>query len=265
MAELTVEKLTVLRGRTPLVNDVSFQLQRRELVVLLGPNGAGKTTLLRAALGLTPAQHGRIKLNGTELKRITPRERARQVGYLPQTRALAWAISVRAAVSLGRFAHGATPGRLSGAHEEAVEQAMAECGIDHMAERATDTLSGGELARVHLARAMAGQTPLLIADEPVAALDPLHQHQVMSLFRRYVDHGGGVLAVLHDITLAARFADRLLWLKDGELVTAGTVEETLTPAQLARIYGVRATVQHLPEPDAAPNQRAIQVHIQGAL
>jgi iron complex transport system ATP-binding protein len=134
-------------------------------------------------------------------------------------------------------------GRLGALDTKAVDEALAACDLAPFAQRATDQLSGGEQARVHFARALAAQTPLLIADEPVAALDPYHQLRVMNLIRDYVQAGGGALVVLHDIALAARFADRLLWMRQGEIKASGTVAETLTEDRLAEIYRVTARVR----------------------
>lgn len=242
MSELSVRDISVARGAAGIVRGASLDLKAGELVVLLGPNGAGKTSLLRAALGLIEVDGGESRLDGVDINTLSPSERARRISYLPQARPLAWPANVRDVVALGRFAHGAPSGRLVGVDAEAVDEVVASCGLTDLAHRSTATLSGGELARVHFARAFAARTPLLIADEPVAALDPLHQHQVLRLLRTYVDDGGGALCVLHDISLAAQYADRLVWMKSGEIVASGTVRETVTPDRLAEIYGVRAQV-----------------------
>lgn len=242
MNELSVREISITRGASGIVRGASMNLKSGELVVLLGPNGAGKTSLLRAALGLIEADGGEAKLDGVDVTTLSPSERARRISYLPQARPLTWPACVRDVVALGRFAHGAPPGRLVGVDAEAVDEVMQSCGLADLADRSTATLSGGELARVHFARAFAARTPLLIADEPVAALDPLHQHQILRLLRAYVDDGGGALCVLHDINLAAQYADRLVWMKAGEIVADGSVRETVTPERLAEIYGVDAKV-----------------------
>jgi iron complex transport system ATP-binding protein len=238
--KLSLENLGVSTSGATLVSDVSFTFERGQFVVLLGPNGAGKTTLLRAALGLLDPTVGSANLNGVSTNSLSPLNRARAIAYLPQMRPLAWPAQVRDIVSLGRFAHGAALGRLDREDAAAVDRALTDCNLQLLSERRADTLSGGELARVHCARAFAAQTPLLIADEPVAALDPRHQHQVMGLIRSFVDGGGGALCVLHDIALAAKYADRLLWMKDGKLIADGPPEETITSKRLMNIYGVAA-------------------------
>ncbi len=243
MTELHAQNVTVRVGRATLVEAASFGLRSGELVALLGPNGAGKTTLLRATLGLGRLSAGSAILDGQAVARLSPAERARRVGYLPQVRPLAWPNTVRDVVALGRFAHGVAPGHLRGADAEAVERAVAACDLLEFAQRRTDTLSGGELARVHCARAFAAEAPLLLADEPTASLDLRHQFQVMDLLRRFVDAGGGVLVVLHDIELAVRFADRLMWMKAGVLLADGSPQETLTEDRLKTVYGMRARVE----------------------
>ncbi len=245
MTELAANTLTVVRDGAILVDGASFRLRAGEFVALLGPNGAGKTTLLRAALGLAPPTRGTATLGGEDTQTLTPRVRARRASYLPQRRPLAWPSPVRDVVALGRFSHGAALGRLGDADQRAVASALESCDLAALADRSADTLSGGELARVHFARAFAAEAPLLIADEPVAALDPRHQHRIMELVRSFVDTGGGALIVLHDVSLAARFADRLLWMLDGRIVADGTPAETLTAERLADVYGVRAGIDGL--------------------
>jgi len=143
-------------------------------------------------------------------------------------------------------------GRLKGLDAEAVDRALQACGLLELAGRRTDTLSGGELARVHCARAFAAEAPLLIADEPIAALDPRQQFRILDLIRTYVDQGGGALVVLHDIQLAARYASRMVWMKDGRIEADGPPSETLTAERMRDIYGVAARVEGL------------NIHIDGA-
>lgn len=239
---VTDASLTI--GDASLLDHASLSLVPGELVVLLGPNGAGKTSLLRAALGLARPDSGTAVLEGQAAASLSPRDRARAMTYLPQMRDLAWPLRVRDVVALGRFAYGASPERMGPADASATEQAMCACDLINLADRATDTLSGGELARVHIARALASQAPLMLADEPVASLDPRHQHKVMRLIRGYVDRGGGALVVLHDLDLAALYADRLVWMADGRTITSGSVVDTMTPHWITAIYGVQATVTH---------------------
>lgn len=242
MTKLQASNISIDIGQDCLVSDASFELNPRELTVLLGPNGAGKTSLLRGSLGLQALSNGTSTLSGVPLSNLSPTERARQVAYLPQIRPLAWPNRVQDVVALGRFSHGAAIGRLSPKDSDAVDRALSDCDLLYLRDRDTQTLSGGELARVHCARAFATEAPLLIADEPTAALDPRHQFRILDLIKAYVDKGGGALLVLHDIELAARYATRLIWMKQGRIVANGSVAETLTADRLANVYGVAAQV-----------------------
>lgn len=243
MTELKAVNLTLAKPGATLVDAASFTLAPGELVVLLGPNGAGKTSLIRTALGLQAPTSGTATLGGEDTVQLSPSARARQVAYLPQTRPLAWPNQVQDVVALGRFSHGATLGKLTGEDAAAVDRAMAACDLSHLANRSTGSLSGGELARVHCARAFATQARLLIADEPTAALDPRHQFRILDLIQAFVDAGGGALLVLHDIDLAARYATRLIWMKDSKIVADGTPAETLTPERLSDVYRVTARLE----------------------
>ena len=242
MTELIVENLCVRAGAATLVENASIGLRPGELAVLLGPNGAGKTSLLRGILGLTSGTTGEVQLQGQTLAQLSPMQRARILSYLPQRRPLAWPSPVRDVVSLGRYAWGCAPGRLGIEDVRAVDSALDACDLLEMSQRSTDTLSGGELARVHCARAFATEAPLLFADEPVASLDPRHRFRIMQLIRDHVRNGAGALVVLHDVSLAARFADRLIWMKDGRIVADGPAAETLTESRMAEIYQVHASI-----------------------
>ena len=239
---LAVSGLRLMAKGAALVEAASFGLRAGELIALLGPNGAGKTTLLRGAVGLARPAAGWARIEGEDTATMAPSRRARRLAYLPQNRPLAWPSPVRDLVALGRFAHGAVLGRLRGADRAAVERALAACDLMQLAGRSTATLSGGELARVHCARAFAAEAPLLVADEPVAELDPYHQFRVMELIRAFVADGGGALVVLHDVALASRYASRLIWMKGGRIVADGPPAATLTAARLADIYGVRGRI-----------------------
>ena len=147
-------------------------------------------------------------------------------------------------MALGRFAYGGTPAHLSEADRIAVDEALDICELNELRKRATDTLSGGELSRVHFARAFAGKAPLLIADEPLTALDPKHQLRVMRLIQRFTENGGTALIVLHDIALAAQFADVLLWIRFGRLVDEGPPASTFTEKNMSRVFDVDARIDN---------------------
>ena len=242
MTELIGVNLSVSAHDVSLLKSASASLCQGELVVLLGPNGAGKSMLLRSLLGLIKLDTGSATLGDDDVRALSPKLRAQRIAYLPQTRSLAWPNVVRDIVALGRFSHGAALGRLEGQDSIAVDKAIHACDIAHLQHRKADTLSGGELARVHCARAFAAEAPLLIADEPIAALDPRHQFRVMDLITDYVANGAGALVVLHDVGLAAQYATRLIWMKEGEIVAQGSPADTLSVDRLSDIYGVRARV-----------------------
>ncbi|WP_299329047.1 ABC transporter ATP-binding protein [Parasphingopyxis sp.] len=243
MSLLRAEVLSYAVEDRHLVADASFDLERGMVTALIGPNGSGKTTLLRLALGLLAADDGTALIDGLSVTELTPVARARQIAYLPQMRPLVWPQPVRDIVALGRFAYGAAPGRLSATDSAAVNQAIASCSLEGFEERAADTLSGGELSRVHLARALAGETPLIVADEPVAALDPRFQHEAMRIFRKVAAEGRGVLTVVHDLALAARYADHVLWMKEGRIVAEGSPLDTFSTDRLDAVFGVNAEVR----------------------
>lgn len=224
-----------------LLRDVSFEVTPGKLVGLLGPNGAGKTTAVRALLGLQPLSAGHAYLDGQPSHSLTPKQRALRVSYLPQARKLAWPIAVREAVSLGRFAYGGPMGRLGPVDAAAVENALTRCSLNGFEDRSVTSLSGGELARVHLARALASQGPALIADEPTAALDPGHSFDVLATLQSQARDGQAVLVVLHDLALAARFCDEIILLHQGKLVIQASPREALNPQILSSVYRVKAT------------------------
>jgi iron complex transport system ATP-binding protein len=207
---------------------------------LIGPNGAGKTTLLRVLAGLTRADRGGVRIDGRLLERWDRRALARTLAYLPQRGVAHWPLTVRRLVLLGRLPHGAPWGGISAADRAAAEHAMARVGIGHLAERPISSLSGGEAALALIARALAVAASILLVDEPVAALDPFHQLQVMELLREEAARGVAVLAVLHDLSLASRFCDDLVLLHEGRILAQGRAEDVLAPEAIARAYAVTA-------------------------
>lgn len=236
---LKVESLfAALNGRT-ILPSVSMNAYQGDFIGLIGPNGAGKSTLLKALAGVIPAE-GVIAITETPLASMNVRERALLLSYLPQARPVHWAMPVRNIVALGRFAFGA--GRLDAAGEAAIERAMEETGIHHLANRPVTDLSGGELARVHMARALCAETPILLADEPTAALDPAHQLSLMTILKARAAKGGLVIAALHDLPLAARFCSRIIVLSDGDIVANARPDEALSATLLRDVFNIEASV-----------------------
>ncbi|AMM82968.1 ABC transporter [Martelella sp. AD-3] len=240
---LGVDNLTVRIGGRAIIDNVTLSVGHGELVGLIGPNGAGKTTLLKACLGLARAS-GDVNLADRPLAAMTPLERARAVAYLPQDHEIAWAVAVRHIVGLGRqpWREASVFGDYAGGH--VIARAMECMGVDALADRRADTLSGGERARVLIARALAQAAPLLVADEPVAGLDPAHQIALMEVFGSLLHDGRSVVCSLHDLGLAARWCTRLVMLSEGRVVADGPPSAVLTPENLRRVYGVEAFFGH---------------------
>lgn len=239
MTTLSIQNLSLTIDRNRLLDDVSLSIGTGELVGLIGPNGAGKSSLLRAITGNLQGWEGAIDLDGQPLDAVSRQDRAKAIAYLPQAHEGLWPISGRRLVMLGRLPH---LGPFSGATDQdyaLVEQILRDVDALAFADRPVTHLSGGELARIWLARALAVQAPLLLADEPIAALDPAHQLATMSLFHNAVKQGQGVMVVLHDLGLAARLCDRLVLMDRGKVVADGTPQNVLTADRVAAVYKVR--------------------------
>ncbi len=240
MSALSLSDLGVtLRGRT-VFSDVTFSVGPGEMVGLIGPNGAGKTSLMRAALGLIPC-------DGTSsLATLSPAERARAVAWMPQAREIAWPVPVERVVALGRLPYLPLRGGLPDQDRAHVESALDRLDLQGLRHRAASRLSGGEQARALIARALAQDTPLLMADEPIAGLDPAHQISAMRIFRDLAREGRAVIVSLHDLGLAARHCTRLILLAEGGVMADGTPAEVLSPERMARAFGVSVWHQDTP-------------------
>ena len=245
---LSISNLRVRLGGKTILDRLDVGVGAGEFVGLIGPNGAGKSTLLRAALGLLPYD-GTVLLDGADGAALSARARAGKAAYLAQEREIAWAVPVETVVALGRAPHRrgfAAPGPRD---EAIVDEAMQRMDVAGFRGRIATELSGGEKARVLTARALAQDTPLLLADEPTAGLDPAHQIALMRVFRELAASGRGVVASLHDLGLAARWCSRLVLVARGRIVAEGAPAEVLTPERLREIYGVGA---FFAEADGAP-------------
>jgi iron complex transport system ATP-binding protein len=238
MTLLSVKALSVTLRKRPVLRGVSFEVRRGELVGLIGPNGAGKSTLMRAALGLIPFE------GGSTLAAMPPAARARHAAWMPQSREIAWPVSVETLVALGRMPHGQ---RGTVADRAAVDNAIGRMELDRVRDRTATRLSGGEQARALIARALAQETPLLMADEPTAGLDPAHQIATLDTFAALARGGHGVILSLHDLGLAARHCTRLILLAEGGILADGPPPEVLTDDLVARAFGIRAYRADAPE------------------
>jgi iron complex transport system ATP-binding protein len=243
---LAAENLTLMRGGAQVVAGLSARLAPGTITAILGRNGAGKSTLLLGLAGLLSPRAGRVKLAERDLAAMPPRERAQAIGYLPQTPDIAWDVSVENLVALGRL-----PWRDRGTVE--IEGAIGALALEHLRDRPASRLSGGERARVLLARVMAGRPRWILADEPLAALDLAQQLALIAHLKACAAAGQGVVVVLHDLGHAMNHADRLLVLDRGGLVADGAPDDVLDPRLIARVWGVKAQWH------GAPGERALTI------
>jgi iron complex transport system ATP-binding protein len=236
--KLEANGISINFNAVSLLRDVDLSVASGEMVGLIGPNGSGKTTLLRVLANLRRPDAGTVRLDERSIEDIGERQLSKQIAYLAQGGDVHWPMRVEALVELGRLPHRQSFRGHDGSDRAAIEQALVSADVKGLRHRTMAHLSGGERMRVLLARALAVQASLLLADEPVAALDPLHQLKVMELLRSTARKGTGVIVVLHDLSLAARFCDRLVLIARGGIVAQGGPLEVLTHGYLALAYGV---------------------------
>ncbi len=239
---LAAQDLSFAYDRQPILEGVSLTVEAGEFVGLIGANGSGKTTLLRILLGLLAVTKGEIQLCGSTLRSINRREIAMRATLVQQDTRIDFAFTAREVVAMGR-----TPylGRFTPeqrADKEAIDLAMRKTETDIFAARSVMELSGGERQRVHLARAIAQESRIILLDEPTANLDLTHQFEALQLVKDFTRAGGAALAAIHDLSLAARFCDRLLLLSQGQIVAAGSPAEVISESNLMRHFALRARV-----------------------
>lgn len=234
---LKIRQLQVQLGGRQLLSALDLTANKGEVVGLIGANGAGKTTLIKAIAQLLPYQ-GAILIQDQPITQFHGAHLARQLSYLAQGHQAFWDLPVQQLIALGRLPHLSAWQRLTNHDWEKITAVMAQVGIHHLATRRFMTLSGGEQALVMLARALVVEATILLADEPVTALDPFHQLQVMELLQTYAQQGRSVIVVLHDLTLASRFCQHLVLLQAGKVLAQGQVTTVLSAANLRESYHV---------------------------
>ena len=237
---IEVSHVDVVLGGNPVLEDVSLTAQAGELIGLIGPNGAGKTTLLRVIAGLLEPQSGSVALEGEDVGHMSSRGLARKLALLPQDHVVNWAICVEDLVALGRLPYrgfGAAPAQSDRA---AIADALETMDLAEISQRPVTELSGGERARTLIARALAQETRILLADEPAAGLDAVHQLDLFTHLQQLANQGCCVIVVMHDLTMASRFCDRLTVLDEGRIHATGPASKVLTSKVLKSVYGITA-------------------------
>lgn len=246
MTVLAAERLTLALGGCRVLDGINAAFAPGRVTAVLGPNGAGKSTLLSCLAGLHMPDEGQVVLDGQPRQTLGARALARSIGLLPQSADVHWDVDVATLVALGRYPHRARWGETD-ADRSAVAKAMAATDVTQFATRPMTALSGGERARVLLARVLAGEPQWLLADEPLANLDPAHQLDTLRCLRDVAAAGAGVIVVLHDLSHAIRVADEVLLLCDGRVVAHGAPTDVLTPQSIAETYGVSAHIGTTPD------------------
>jgi iron complex transport system ATP-binding protein len=232
--------------RLPALDSVNMVVPKGAFYAVLGPNGSGKSTLLRALLGMVPHASGRISLSGRPISDWNRRALAREAGVVTQSEAIAFPITVRELVAMGRYPHLGALQSERITDRAAIAEAMRVCDVGDLAHRFLSTLSGGELQRARVARAFAQEPNILLLDEPTASLDIRHEMEILELLRTSADAGMTIFLITHHLDLAARFADRLLLLDHGRVAAEGEPREVLLEATLRRVYGWPISVSNDP-------------------
>jgi len=236
---ISFQNLSAGYGPCDVLQNQSAKTKRGELIALIGPNGCGKSTLLKTLCGIISPSSGQISVGDKSLSEINLKSRAKHIAYLAQSREAIPSMSVEEVVRLGRAPYRGTLGKISSEGETAIASALTRTQSMIFKTRRFDSLSGGEQARVLLARALAVEAPVLLADEPIAALDPFYQLSMMQILKAEAAFGKTIITALHDLTLAAQFADRIWIMHQGKIVADGSAPDVLTAENLKTVFGIK--------------------------
>ena len=242
MTAITASTLSVRRAGRAILNDVSLTVEGHSFTAVIGANGAGKSTLLHCLASLLRPEAGQITLDGRAMEKWKPADLARVRAFVPQNPRCDWPISVERLVALGLTPVLPTFGGIPDAMSVRIATALAACDLTAQKGQAATTLSGGELARAMLARALVGDPALLIVDEPTTGLDPRHAIDAMGRLKALAADGRLVIAAIHDLTLAARYSSAIVALSEGRIIAHGPTDEVLTPDLIRRVFGVEARI-----------------------
>lgn len=246
---LRADQLACARGGCRILQGIDFTLAAGEVLAVLGTNGAGKSTLMSTLTGELPADAGKVELDGRALGDWSPNERARRLAVLPQSSTLAFPFACEEVVAMGRLPHKSGHER----DQQIIEQAMRATDVMHLRERDYLTLSGGERQRVHLARVLSqiweAEGACLLLDEPTASLDLAHQQLTLTQAQAVARRGGAVLVILHDLNLAARYADRIMLLDRGRMAALGSPWQVLEAERIQAVFDVCVRVERHPQQD----------------
>lgn len=260
MTQLRGEGLEVGYSDTVVINGVDISIRPGSFTVIVGPNACGKSTLLKALARLVPVGAGTVTLDGKAIRELPSKELARMLGVLPQSSLAPDGITVQDLVSRGRFPHQSLLSRWSREDERVVSEAMAATGVTDLRDRLIDELSGGQRQRVWISMVLAQQTPMLLLDEPTTFLDIAHQVDLLDLIEKLRGAGKTVVAVLHEINLAARYATHLIAMRDGRIVAEGHPMDIVTEALVEEVFDLQCRVIADPDsgtPVVLPRRRAV--------
>lgn len=243
MTSVQIKNLDVTIDNHHILHDISFSVQQGCFLGLIGPNGSGKSTLLKSIASLVPTQNGEITINNKSQSSYTQKELAKQMSYVPQETVIAFDFTARDVVSMGRHVYSSVFSRESEADTQMVERAMQLTKTMHLVDKPVLSLSGGQRQLIMIAKALAQDTPIILLDEPISALDIYYQLHILSLLKQLCENGKTIIIVLHDLNLATRFCDQLLLLNEGKIEQYGCSEEVLTEPLLKKTYNIKASIR----------------------